>query len=81
MNVQEKELIGKNVVNEVGMVIGKVRDSEIDETTQEMTSLLVEPSENIDPRLYKLDPEGNIVYPSRSIRSVVKNAVIVEDIL
>jgi sporulation protein YlmC with PRC-barrel domain len=48
----------------------------VDERTGQLLSILVEPSEDIDPRLYHLDEVGHLVFPFESIKSV-KDVIIV----
>jgi sporulation protein YlmC with PRC-barrel domain len=48
----------------------------VNEKTGELLSILVEPSDDVDPRLYHLDKQGYLVFPFDSIRSV-KDVVII----
>ena len=76
MRVLENEIRGKTVMSEEGLYMGILRNSLVDERTGSMLSILVEPSEDIDPRLYNLDEMGHIVFPFESIKSV-KDVIIV----
>ena len=78
MKICEDELIGKTVMNDVGFLIGVVTGSIEDKITRKTMSLLVEPSKEIDPRLYKLNDQEDIIFPYNSIVSVAENSVIVE---
>ena len=76
MKVLESELRGKTVMSEEGLYLGILRNSLVDETTGSLLGILIEPSEDIDPRLYHLDDVGHLVFPFDNIKSV-KDVVIV----
>jgi sporulation protein YlmC with PRC-barrel domain len=76
MKVLESELRGKTVMSEEGLYLGILRNSLVDETTGSLLGILIEPSEDIDPRLYHLDDMGHLVFPFDNIKSV-KDVVIV----
>lgn len=76
MKITEDELRGKTVMSEEGLYLGVLRNSTVDENTGEMQSILVEPSEDVDPRLYHLDNKGHLVFPFNSIKSV-KDVIII----
>ncbi len=76
MKVTENELRGKSVMSEEGLYLGILRNSTVDSKTGELVGILVEPSDDIDPRLYHLDNQGNLVFPFNSIKSV-KDVIII----
>jgi sporulation protein YlmC with PRC-barrel domain len=76
MKVLESDLRGKSVMSEDGIYLGILRNSLVDEKTGSLLSILIEPSEDIDPRLYHLDNLGHLVFPFESIKSV-KDVVII----
>lgn len=76
MRVTENELRGKSVMSEEGLYLGIMRNSTVDSKTGELIGILVEPSDDIDPRLYHLDNQGNLVFPFNSIKSV-KDVIII----
>lgn len=76
MKITENELRGKTVMTEEGLYLGVMRNSTVDIKTGELVGILVEPSDDIDPRLYHLDKEGRLVFPFKSIRSV-KDVIII----
>ncbi|UCD13140.1 MAG: PRC-barrel domain-containing protein [Thermoplasmatales archaeon] len=76
MKIFEDELRGKNVMSEEGVYLGILRNSIFDEKTGLLTSILIEPSEDVDPRLYHLDDMGHLVFPFESVKSV-KDVIIV----
>jgi sporulation protein YlmC with PRC-barrel domain len=76
LKILENELRGKTVMSEEGLYLGILRNSLVDENTGELLNILVEPSDDIDPRLYHLDDRGHLLFPFDSIKSV-KDVVIV----
>lgn len=76
MKVLENELRGKTVMSEEGLYLGILRNSLVDGQTGKLLNILVEPSEDIDPRLYHLDDLGHLMFPFDSIKSV-KDVIIV----
>jgi sporulation protein YlmC with PRC-barrel domain len=76
MKMTENELRGKTVMSEEGLYLGILRNSTVDESTGQLLHLVVEPSEDVDPRLYHLDKNGNLLFPFDSIKSV-KDVVII----
>ena len=76
MKITENELRGKTVMSEEGLYLGIMRNTTVNAKTGELISLLVEPSDDIDPRLYHLDDQGHLVFPFESIKSV-KDVIIV----
>jgi len=76
MKITENELRGKTVMSEEGLYLGVMRNTTVDTRTGSLTGLLVEPSDDVDPRLYHLDSEGHLVFPFDSIRSV-KDVIII----
>lgn len=75
MKITENELRGKTVMSEEGLYLGVMRNSTVDSKTGQLQSILVEPSDDVDPRLYHLDNQGHLVFPFDSIKSV-KDVII-----
>jgi sporulation protein YlmC with PRC-barrel domain len=76
MKITENELRGKSVMSEEGLYLGVMRNTTVDSKTGKMVGLLVEPSDDIDPRLYHMDNQGYLVFPFDSIKSV-KDVIII----
>ena len=76
MKITENELRGKSVMSEEGLYLGIMRNTLVDKSTGQLKNLLVEPSDDIDPRLYHLDNQGYLVFPFESIKSV-KDVIII----
>ena len=76
MKITENDLRGKTVMTEEGLYLGIMRNSTVDIKTGELIGILVEPSDDVDPRLYHLDNQGHLVFPFGSIKSV-KDVIII----
>ena len=76
MKITENNLRGKTVMSEEGLYLGIMRNTTVDSKTGELLDILIEPSDDIDPRLYHLDEQGQLVFPFGSIKSV-KDVVII----
>jgi sporulation protein YlmC with PRC-barrel domain len=76
MKITENELRGKSVMSEEGLYLGLMRNTTVDSKTGKLVALLVEPSDDIDPRLYHMDNQGYLVFPFDSIKSV-KDVIII----
>ena len=74
--VLESDIRGKKVMSKDGMYLGILRDSLVDEKTGMVRGVLVEPSKEIDQRLYHLDDAGNLVVSFDSIKSVKEDMII-----
>jgi sporulation protein YlmC with PRC-barrel domain len=76
MKITESELRGKTVMSEEGLYLGILRNSTVDGRTGKLQDILIEPSDDVDPRLYHLDKQGHLVFPFDTIKSV-KDVVII----
>jgi len=75
MKITESEMRGKTVMSEEGLYLGILRNSTVEEKTGQLKDILIEPSDDVDPRLYHLDKKGHLVFPFNSIKSV-KDVII-----
>ncbi len=75
-NLESSDIRGKKVMNKEGAYLGILKSSLIDRETGIPFSILVEPSEDIDPRLYTLDGTGHLVFSSESIKSIEDNVIV-----
>lgn len=75
MRIFESELRNKSVMSDEGTYLGVVRNTTINARTGELIHLLVEPSEEIDARLYDRDTNGFLLFPFKNVKSV-RNVVI-----
>lgn len=76
MKITETDLRGKTVMTEEGLYLGILRNTTVDVKTGDLIGILVEPSDDIDPRLYHLDNQGHLVFPFESVKSV-KDVIII----
>ena len=76
MRITENELRGKTVMTEEGLYLGVMRNTTVDTKTGDLIGVLIEPSDDVDPRLYHLDKQGHLVFPFNSIKSV-KDVIII----
>jgi sporulation protein YlmC with PRC-barrel domain len=76
LKITENELRGKSVMSEEGLYLGIMRNATVDSKTGRLVGILVEPSDDVDPRLYHLDNQGHLVFPFDSIKSV-KDVIII----
>jgi sporulation protein YlmC with PRC-barrel domain len=76
LKITENELRGKSVMSEEGLYLGIMRNATVDSKTGQLVGILVEPSDDVDPRLYHLDKQGHLVFPFDSIKSV-KDVIII----
>jgi len=71
------DLKGKTVMTKEGDLLGVLDDFIANTRTGHMDSMLVVPSENVEPRLYKTDAKGRLLLPFKSMRAV-RDVVVVE---
>jgi len=70
MNVLATDLKGKTVMSDEGLLLGRLRNVLMNPKTGDLTQLLVEPGDDVDPRLFKRDPRGYLVFDISALRSV-----------
>ncbi len=77
MKLFATELRGKTVMTEDGQILGVLADFIMDTRTGKIQSILVSPSENVEPRLFKTDPEGRLVLSFKSMKAV-KDVIVTQ---
>lgn len=70
MKVLATELKGKTVMSDDGLLVGRMRNITMNQATGELTNVLVEPSGDVDPRLFKRDDGGYLIFPFDAVRAV-----------
>ena len=70
MKMFATELRGKTVMTEDGQILGVLADCIMDTRSGKIESLLVQPAEAVEPRLFKVDPEGRLILAFRSMKAV-----------
>ena len=78
MKIMENELRGKRVMSNEGLVIGTLMSVTVNEKTGRLEHILVEPSNNIDPRLYHRDDHGHLLFAFGTVKSV-KDVIVIEE--
>ncbi len=76
MRIFDSELRNKSVMSDDGSYLGIVRNTTVNQRTGDLVHVLVEPSDEIDSRLYESDKNGFLLFPFKAVRSV-RNVVIV----
>ena len=71
------ELRGKTVMTEDGQILGVLDDFLLETKTGRIQSLLVQPAESVERRLYKMDPEGRLILSFRSMKAV-KDVIVTQ---
>ncbi len=70
MKLFATELKGKTVMTEDGQILGVLADFIMDTKTGKISSILVTPSETVESRLFKVDPEGRLILSFKSMKAV-----------
>ncbi len=71
------DLRGKTVMTAEGDLLGVLEDFIANTRTGHLDSMLIKPSDNVEPRLYKTDAKGRILLSFKSMRAV-RDVVVVE---
>ena len=77
MKLFATELRGKTVMTEDGQILGVLADFIMDTRNGRIVSILVSPSENVEPRLFKTDPEGRLILSFKSMKAV-KDVIVTQ---
>lgn len=77
MKLFATELKGKTVMTEDGQILGILTDFIMDTRTGKISTLLVTPAENVEPRLFKTDPEGRLLLGFKTMRAV-KDVIVTQ---
>jgi len=70
MKVLANELKGKTVMSDDGLKLGRLRNIEMNQRTGDLTDVLIEPSGDVDPRLFKRDERGYLIFPFENVQAV-----------
>jgi len=71
------DLKGKTVMTKEGDLLGVLDDFIANTGTGHIDSMLIVPSDRVEPRLYKTDAKGRILLPFRTMRAV-RDVIVVE---
>jgi len=78
VKIIENDIRGKKVISKDGSYLGILKNSLIDEKTGTVHSVLVEPSGEVNSRLYHLDDGGNLVISFDSITAIKEDIIVRE---
>ena len=70
MKLLATDIRGKTVMSDDGTMLGRLRNVSVNERTGELAEVLVEPADDVDPRLFKRDGRGYVVFPFENVKSV-----------
>ncbi len=70
MKLLATELKGKTVMSDDGLMLGRLRNLELSKATGELTNVLIEPSGDVDPRLFERDDRGYLIFPFKNVKAV-----------
>lgn len=76
MKVLASDVRGKTVMSREGVMLGRLRNISLDKRSGELAHILVEPAEDVDPRMFKRDGRGYIVFPFENVQAV-KDVIVV----
>ncbi|PNX54288.1 MAG: hypothetical protein BV458_00290 [Thermoplasmata archaeon M9B2D] len=76
--VTHDALVGKTVLNSQGNIIGVILKSMRNNSSGEITSVIVKPSKDVDVQRYPLSNGGVIIVPFSALSSV-KDIIVFED--
>ena len=74
----KSDIKGKKVLNKDGLYLGILRNTLIDDKTGMALKVLVEPSKELDQRMYDLDNHGNLISSYDFIKLVDNNIIVGE---
>ena len=77
MKLFATELRGKTVMTEDGQILGVLSDFIMDTKTGRIASILVSPSDNVEPRLFKTDAEGRLILAFKTMKAV-KDVIVTQ---
>lgn len=76
MKLMTSTLIGKEAMGSNGQMLGIIDNIVVDSKLGKIKYILINPSENIDRRIFKIDSKGRLVLPFEDIKAV-KDIVVV----
>lgn len=72
------QLIGRNVVSDRGLIIGKLVDMSIESKGGKVTMLIVKPGKDIDTKNFSTNEQGELLIPFKAVKAV-KDVLIVNE--
>ncbi|GEM_PF-1402792 len=74
----DDSLIGKTVLNSQGSIIGVIQKSMREDSSGEITSVIIKPLKDVDAQRYPLTNSGVLIVPFSALSSV-KDIIVFED--
>jgi len=71
------ELKGKTVMTDDGQILGVLEDFIMDTRTGRISSILVNPADTVETRLFKTDPQGRLILGFRTMQAV-QDVIVME---
>ncbi len=72
------ELTGKTVMTGDGRILGIIENLVVDTQNGHVQDVLVAPSEEVDARAYRVDPQGRLLLPFQGLKAI--RDVVVMDV-
>jgi len=69
------ELKGKTVMTADGQILGMIENFIIDTRSGKVENVLVVPAEEVEPKMFKTDPQGRIILPFQGMKAI-KDVVV-----
>ncbi len=76
--VAGSQLVGRNVVSDRGLVIGRLVDLSIEAKGGKVTMLIVKPGKDIDTKNFSTTEAGELLIPFKAVKAV-KDVIIVNE--
>lgn len=64
------ELTGKTVMTGDGRILGIIENLVVDTRSGHVQDVLVSPSDEVDARTYRVDPQGRLLLPFQGLRAI-----------
>ncbi len=71
------ELTGKTVMTNDGRILGVIENFVVDTRSGHVQDVLVAPSEEIDVRAFRVDPQGRLLLPFQGMKAI-RDVVVME---
>ncbi len=79
MKILASDIRGKTVLSDDGMMLGRLRNIVADEKSGDLEQVLIEPADDVDPRLFRRDARGYLVFPFENVRAV-RDVIVVNTV-
>lgn len=76
MKVMTSSLFGKTAMGSNGQMLGEIDNIVVDSKAGKVKYVLINPAENIDKRIFRIDKKGRLVLPFQDIKAI-KDIVVI----